>query len=86
MTSELERIKILESKISQVVDYINNIVAENTKLKQQLKELRLEKKDLSEQAKKIEKLNMSVTQYEKEREAVKEKIETIINQISKIGI
>ncbi len=86
MTSELERIKILESKISQVVDYINNIVAENTKLKQQLKELRLEKKDLSEQAKKIEKLNMSVTQYEKEREAVKEKIETIINQINKIGI
>ncbi len=86
MTSELERIKILESKISQVVDYINNIVAENTKLKQQLKELRLEKKDLTEQAKKIEKLNMSVTQYEKEREAVKEKIETIINQISKIGI
>jgi len=86
LTSELERIKILESKISQVVDYINNIVAENTKLKQQLKELRLEKKDLSEQAKKIEKLNMSVTQYEKEREAVKEKIETIINQINKIGI
>lgn len=86
MTSELERIKILESKISQVVDYINNIVAENTKLKQQLKELRLEKKDLTEQAKKIEKLNMSVTQYEKEREAVKEKIETIINQINKIGI
>lgn len=86
MTSELERIKILESKISQVVDYINNIVAENIKLKQQLKELRLEKKDLSEQAKKIEKLNMSVTQYEKEREAVKEKIETIINQINKIGI
>lgn len=86
MTSELERIKILESKISQVVDYINNIVAENTKLKQQLKELRLEKKDLSEQAKKIEKLSMSVTQYEKEREAVKEKIETIINQINKIGI
>jgi len=86
LTSELERIKILESKISQVVDYINNIVAENTKLKQQLKELRLEKKDLSEQAKKIEKLSMSVTQYEKEREAVKEKIETIINQINKIGI
>lgn len=86
MTSELERIKILESKISQVVDYINNIVAENTKLKQQLKELRLEKKGLTEQAKKIEKLNMSVTQYEKEREAVKEKIETIINQINKIGI
>jgi len=86
LTSELERIKILESKISQVVDYINNIVAENTKLKQQLKELRLEKKGLTEQAKKIEKLNMSVTQYEKEREAVKEKIETIINQINKIGI
>lgn len=86
MTSELERIKILESKISQVVDYINNTVAENTKLKQQLKELRLEKKSLTEQAKKIEKLNMSVTQYEKEREAVKEKIETIINQINKIGI
>jgi len=86
LTSELERIKILESKISQVVDYINNTVAENTKLKQQLKELRLEKKSLTEQAKKIEKLNMSVTQYEKEREAVKEKIETIINQINKIGI
>jgi len=86
LTSELERIKILESKISQVVDYINSLIEENTKLKQQLKELRLEKKDLLEQSKKTEKLDLSLKQHEKEREAIKEKIETIINQINQLGI
>ena len=39
MTSELERIKILEGKIGQVVDHIHKLTTENEKLKQQLKEL-----------------------------------------------
>ena len=46
MTSELERLKILEGKISQVVDYINKLTGENDRLKQQLKELKVEKKSM----------------------------------------
>ena len=42
MTSELERIKILEGKISQVVDFLNKTVNENERLKEQLKELKTE--------------------------------------------
>jgi len=44
LTSELERLKILEGKISQVVDHINKLVSENDRLKQQLKELKAEKR------------------------------------------
>ena len=52
MTTELERIKILEGKISQVIDYVNKLTAENDKLKQQVKELKAGVKDYEEQSKK----------------------------------
>ena len=86
MTSELERIKILEGKISQVVDYINKLVSENEKLKEQIKDLRIEKKDFAEKARKAGKLDESLKIYEKEREVIKERIETIINQIDQIEL
>jgi regulator of replication initiation timing len=37
LTSEIERIKILEGKIGHVIEYIGKLTAENDKLKQQLK-------------------------------------------------
>lgn len=86
MTSELERIKILEGKISQVVDYVNKLLQENEKLKQQLKELKAEKKDFEEQARKAGKFGEDLKKYEKEREVIKEMVETIINQIDQLGI
>jgi regulator of replication initiation timing len=70
LTTELERIKILEGKISQVVDYIHKLTAENDKLKSQLKE----------------RLDEDVKKYEGEREVVKGKIEAIINQIDQLGL
>jgi len=42
LTSELERIKILEGKISKIVDYINELSVENEKLKRELEELKRE--------------------------------------------
>ena len=86
MTTELERIKILEGKIGQVVDYVHKLSAENDKLKQQLKELRTEKKDFDEQNRKIAKLDEEVKKFEGERDLVKGKIEAIINQIDQLGI
>ena len=86
MTSELERIKILEGKISQVVDYLNNLVAENEKLKQQLKELKISNKALTETEKRADRLDESLKKYENEREVIKEKIETLINQIDQLGL
>lgn len=86
MTSELERIKILEGKISQVVDYLNNLVAENERLKQQIKELRTSNKALAEKEKKADQLDASLKKYEDEREVIKEKIETLINQIDQLGL
>lgn len=86
MTSELERIKILEGKISQVVDYINRIVSENERLKQQLKELKAEKRKFEEEAKTAAKLDESLKKYEQERVQIKGKIENIINQIDQLGI
>ena len=86
MTSELERIKILEGKISQVVDFLNKTVSENERLKEQLKELKAEKKGLIEKGKKAEQLNESIKKYESEREVIKEKIESLINQIDQLGL
>lgn len=86
MTSELERIKILEGKISQVVDYINKLKKENEKLRQQLKELKVERKNFEEKARRADKIDESLKQYENERKIIKGKVETIINQIDQLGI
>lgn len=86
MTSELERIKILEGKVSKVVDYLNNLVAENERLKQQLKELKVSNKALSEKGKRADQLDESLKKYENEREVIKEKIEILINQIDQLGL
>ena len=86
MTNELERIKILEGKISQVVDYINKLLSENETLKKNVKELKEEKKNYVDQAKKAGQLDKSLNIFKKEREAIKEKIETIINQIDLIEL
>jgi len=86
LTSELERIKILEGKISQVVDYINKLVSENERLKQQLKELKAEKRKFEEEAKTAANLDESLKRYEQERVQIKDKIENIISQIDQLGI
>ena len=86
MTSELERIKILEEKISQVVDYINKLINENTKLKQQLKELKSTKKDFEDEAKRAEKLHEDLERYESERGVIKEKIDSVISLIDQLEI
>lgn len=86
MTSELERIKILEGKISQVVDYINKLKKENEKLRQQLKELKVDRKSFEEKARRADKIDESLKQYENERKIIKGKVETIINQIDQLGI
>lgn len=86
MTSELERIKILESKVTQVVDYINKLLKENEKLKQQVKELKTEKKDFEDQVKRTDKLDEDLKRYAQDRKIMKEKIETILDQIDQVGI
>jgi len=86
LTSELERIKILESKVSQVVDYINKLLSENERLKKQIKDLKMEKKDFEGQAKRADKLDEDLKRYEKDRKIIKEKIETIISQIDQVEI
>jgi len=86
LTSELERIKILEGKVSQVVEYINKLLSENAKLKQQLKDLKTEKKDFDDQTKRVEKLDEELKQFTGERKLLKEKIEAIIGQIDQVGI
>ena len=86
MTSELERLKILEGKISQVVDHINKLVGENDRLKQQMKELKAEKKILEDQVKKADKIGQDLQRYEEERAAMKGKIELIISKIDELEI
>ncbi len=86
MTSELERIKILEGKISQVVEYINRINSENTRLKHQLKEMKDAHKGLADEAKRAGKLDENLKTFEKEREAIKTKVESIISQIDQLEL
>jgi len=86
LTNELERIRILEGKISKVVAYINKITAENQKLKHQIKDFKSDKRDFDEQIKKTEKFSEIIEKYGTEREMLKEKIEIIIKQIDDTGI
>lgn len=86
MTTELDRVKILEGKIGHVIEYVNKLSAENEKLKQQIKDLRVEKKDTEELAKRAGKLDEDLKRYENERDLVRAKVEAIINQIDKIGL
>lgn len=86
MTTELERIKILEGKISQVIDYVTKLSAENDKLKQQVKELKAGIKDYEDQSKKTARVEEDLKRYESERDAIKNKIEAIIGQIDKLGL
>ena len=86
MTTELERIKILEGKISQVVEYVNKLAGENEKLKGLLKELKADKAKSEEQAKRAARLDDELKKYESDREAVKNKIEALIGQIDQLGL
>ncbi|MCX6564594.1 MAG: cell division protein ZapB [Candidatus Aminicenantes bacterium] len=86
MSTELDRMKILETKISHVLEYITKLSAENEKLKQQIKDLRVEKKDMEELAKRAGKLDEDLKRYENERDLVRGKVEAIIGQIDKLGI
>ncbi len=86
MSTELDRMKILETKISHVLEYINKLSSENEKLKQQIKDLRAEKKDMEELAKRAGKLDEDLKRYENERDLVRGKVEAIIGQIDKLGI
>ncbi|MGQ9470962.1 MAG: hypothetical protein ACUVR0_04620 [Candidatus Aminicenantales bacterium] len=86
MTSEMERITILEGKIGQIIEYINRLTNENEKLRQQVKELKAGMKDYEEQAKKLARLQEELEKYRIEREGLKEKIEALIMQIDKIGL
>jgi len=86
VSTELDRMKILETKISHVLEYINKLSSENEKLKQQIKDLRVEKKDMEEMAKRAGKLDEDLKRYENERDLLRGKVEAIIGQIDKLGI
>jgi len=68
------------------VDFLNKTVTENDRLKEQLKELKAERKGLVEKERKAEHLNETIKKYENEREVIKEKIESLINQIDQLGL
>jgi seryl-tRNA synthetase len=86
MNTELDRMKILEGKISHIIEYVNKLAAENDKLKAQIKEMRVEKKDMDELARKAGKLDEDLKRYENERELIKTRIEAVISQIDKLGL
>jgi SMC interacting uncharacterized protein involved in chromosome segregation len=86
VTNELDRIKILEGKIGHVIEYVNKLTGENEKLRQQIKEIRVDKKDMEDLARRALKLDEDIKRYENEREQIKAKIEAIIGQIDKLGI
>jgi SMC interacting uncharacterized protein involved in chromosome segregation len=62
------------------------MVGENDRLKQQIKELKTEKKSFEEQAKRADKIDQDLKKYEEERAAMKGKIELIINKIDELEI
>ncbi len=73
-------------KITGVIDHIQRLSTENEKLKQLVKDLKAEKRDSEDLARKVVKLDGELKKYENEREEMKGKIEAIISQIDKLGM
>lgn len=69
-----------------MIEFMNKLSAENERLKQQIKELKAEKKDMEELNRKAGKLDEELKRYENEREVIKGKIEALIDQMDKLGI
>jgi chromosome segregation ATPase len=86
MTTELDRIKILEGKIGHVIEYVSKLAGENEKLRAQIKDLRAERGKMEDLTKRAAKLDEDVKRYENERESIKGRIEALIGQIDKLGI
>jgi seryl-tRNA synthetase len=86
VTTELERLKILEGKIGHIVELVHRLSGENEKLRQTIKEMRAEKKDAEEMVRRLAKLDEDMKRYENEREAIKGKVEVLIDQIDKLGL
>lgn len=86
MTAEIERLKVLEGKIAHIIDHVQKLSGENEKLRLQIKDLKAEKKDAEETAKRLAKLDEDVKTYENEREAIRGRVEVLIAQIDKLGM
>ncbi len=86
MTTEIDRLKVLEGKIGLVIEHVNRLAGENEKLKATVKELRAEKKDMEDLARRAGKLDEDLKRADNEREALKGRIEALIGQIDKLEI
>ncbi len=86
MTTEIDRLKVLEGKIGLVIEHVARLAGENEKLKATVKELRAEKKDMEDLARRAGKLDEDLKRADNEREALKGRIEALIGQIDKLGI
>ncbi len=62
------------------------MTAENDRLKDQVKELKSDRKELEEAARKSGRLEETIKKYEEEREAFKGRIEAIIKEIDQLGL
>jgi len=86
LTSELERIKILEGKVVKLVEYLNKVIAENSVLKQKIRDLQAVKKDYEAQSTKFSQLDAQLKELEQEREEIRAKVDALIAQIDELGI
>ncbi|NPV83369.1 MAG: cell division protein ZapB [Candidatus Aminicenantes bacterium] len=86
MTSELERIKILEGKITQIVEHFSRLSQENARLKDELKHLKADKKELEERLRKAGSLEEELKRLQEEKEEVRSRIEALITQMEKLGV
>jgi len=86
LTSELERIKILEGKVVKLVEYLNKVIAENSVLKQKIRDFQAVKKDYEAQSTKFSQLDAQLKELEQEREEIRAKVDALIAQIDELGI
>lgn len=86
MTSELERIKILEGKITQIVEHFSRLSQENARLKDGFKHLKADKKELEERLRKAGSLEEELKRLQEEQEEVRSRIEALITQMEKLGV
>jgi acetyl-CoA carboxylase alpha subunit len=86
LTFDMEGFKLLEDKISKLVDTARKLKEENLILIKEIESLRNEKERLEKIISEFQEKEKLLNSYKEERNMIRNIIERIINKIAEVGI
>lgn len=81
----LEKIKMLEDRISEVMEYIKKLQKERVEIEQKLQEKEMAFKEAQQQVEASKKIEDEYNRMKDERIEVRSRVEKILNELKGIG-